>query len=173
MFVSCRKEKWTPRFVCACGLGFDCDSPHLFISIINNNNNDTKKSMEDETSRLVDKVQELGDIELAALLCLIAQEHCIIEADEEELENVEQELKLVSGRRRAIILVFNINAPQIANNTFGLSYAVVDCSKDTTVDDFGSSILIEGDDEGVITPVPKLPTFQRGEVCCSFLSAML
>jgi hypothetical protein len=51
--------------------------------------------MEDETSRLVNKVQELGDIELAVLLCLIAQEHCIIEADEEELDNVEQELGLV------------------------------------------------------------------------------
>jgi hypothetical protein len=55
--------------------------------------------MEDETSRLVNKVQELGDIELAALLCLIAQEHCIIEADEEELENVEQELGLVRIER--------------------------------------------------------------------------
>lgn len=51
--------------------------------------------MGDETSRLVSKVQELGDIELAALLCFIAQEHCIIEADEEEFENVERELGLV------------------------------------------------------------------------------
>lgn len=55
----------------------------------------TKSSMEDDTSRLASKVQELGDIELAALLCFIAQEHCIIEADEEELQNVEQELGLV------------------------------------------------------------------------------
>lgn len=53
--------------------------------------------MEDETIRLVNKIQDLGDIELAALLCLIAQEHGIIEADEEELENVEQELGLVCG----------------------------------------------------------------------------
>jgi hypothetical protein len=53
-------------------------------------------SMEDETVRLASKVQELEDIELAALLCLIAQEHCIIEADEEELDNVAQELGLVS-----------------------------------------------------------------------------
>jgi hypothetical protein len=51
--------------------------------------------MEDEASTLLSKVQELGDIELAALLCLIAQEHCIIETDEEELENVKQELALV------------------------------------------------------------------------------
>ncbi|QDS77278.1 hypothetical protein FKW77_004010 [Venturia effusa] len=101
--------------------------------------------MEDETSRLVTKVQELGDIELAALLCFIAQEHCIIETDEEELDNVERELGL------------------IANRTFGLSYAVVNCSEETTVDDFGNGILIEGEDEDVITPVPKLPTFRQAE----------
>lgn len=61
--------------------------------------------MEDETSRLVSKVQELGDIELAALLCFIAQEHCIIEADEEELENVEQELGLVRINTRTVSTV--------------------------------------------------------------------
>jgi hypothetical protein len=61
--------------------------------------------MEDETSRLVEKVQELGDIELAALLCLTAQEHCIIETDEEELENVEQELKLVSRKSESLRLI--------------------------------------------------------------------
>ncbi|TID19011.1 hypothetical protein E2P81_ATG05987 [Venturia nashicola] len=101
--------------------------------------------MEDETSRLVSKVQELGDIELAALLCFIAQEHCIIEADEEELENVEQELGL------------------IASKTFGLSYAVVNCFEGTTVDDFGTGILIEGDNEDIITPAPRLPTFRQAE----------
>lgn len=81
-----------------CGLGFSRDND---TSIIINNSTD-KKSMDDETSRLVNKVQELGDIELAALLCLIAQEHCIIEADEEELENVEQELGLVCMGARTV-----------------------------------------------------------------------
>jgi hypothetical protein len=51
--------------------------------------------MEDEAERLTDKVQELGDIELAVLLCLITEEHCIIQAETGELENVEQELRLV------------------------------------------------------------------------------
>ncbi|KAE9986824.1 hypothetical protein EG328_004543 [Venturia inaequalis] len=101
--------------------------------------------MEDESSRLVSKVQELGDIELAALLCFIAQEHCIIEADEEEFENVEQELGL------------------IAHKTFGLSYVVVNCSEETTVDDFGNGILIRGDSEDASTPVPELPTFRQAE----------
>jgi hypothetical protein len=51
--------------------------------------------MEDEAARLTDKVQELGDIELAVLLCLITEEHCIIQAETGELDNVEQELRLV------------------------------------------------------------------------------
>lgn len=51
--------------------------------------------MEYDATRLSDKVQELGDIELAALLCLITEEHCIIEAETRELESVEQELRLV------------------------------------------------------------------------------
>jgi len=58
--------------------------------------------MEDETSRLVNKIQELGDIELAALLSLIAQEHCIIEADDDDLDNVAQELGLVKSSSSAI-----------------------------------------------------------------------
>jgi hypothetical protein len=51
--------------------------------------------MEDEVAELTDKVQELGDIELAALLCLVTEEHCIIYAETGELDNVEQELRLV------------------------------------------------------------------------------
>jgi hypothetical protein len=54
--------------------------------------------MENEARRLSDKVQELGDIELAALLCLITEEHCIIEAEPAELENVQQELRLVCAK---------------------------------------------------------------------------
>jgi hypothetical protein len=51
--------------------------------------------MEDEAARLTEKVQELGDIELAALLCLVTEEHCIIQAGAAELDDVEQELLLV------------------------------------------------------------------------------
>jgi hypothetical protein len=48
--------------------------------------------MENEASRLAEKAQELGDLELAVLLCLIAGEHCIIEADVEDVEQAETEL---------------------------------------------------------------------------------
>ena len=42
-----------------------------------------------------DKVSSLSDLELAALLCLANEEHCIIEAEPEAIEDVVQELRLV------------------------------------------------------------------------------
>jgi len=41
------------------------------------------------------KVQELGDVELACLICLIADQHAIVEADKESLDDLEQEIRLV------------------------------------------------------------------------------
>lgn len=51
--------------------------------------------MEDDASKLVSKVQELGDVELAVLLCFIAGEHCIIEADPQDIDNAERDVQLV------------------------------------------------------------------------------
>lgn len=48
-----------------------------------------------EESELVEKAQELTDLELALLVSLIARQHCIIQAEEESLGSLEQELKLV------------------------------------------------------------------------------
>lgn len=44
---------------------------------------------------LVERVQELTDVELATLLCLVAGQHCIIQTEPEGLEALEQELQLV------------------------------------------------------------------------------
>ena len=44
---------------------------------------------------LIDRVHDLSDLELAALLCLIAKEHCIVETDPDSLDDLEQELQLV------------------------------------------------------------------------------
>lgn len=41
------------------------------------------------------KVQSLGDLELAVLLSLVAEQHCIITADSPLLGGLAQELKLV------------------------------------------------------------------------------
>jgi hypothetical protein len=45
---------------------------------------------------LLDKVQDLSDLELAALLCLVAQEHCIIDTEPDSLDDLVLELQLVS-----------------------------------------------------------------------------
>ncbi|KAI9847665.1 MAG: hypothetical protein M1838_000811 [Thelocarpon superellum] len=73
---------------------------------------------------LVDRVRGLNDLELVVLLSLVANEHCIIAAEEEALDPLEDELKLV------------------VEKVFGLSHAVVDCSEHTTLDDFARAILI-------------------------------
>lgn len=44
---------------------------------------------------LLEKVQNLSDLELAALLCLLSQEHCIIDTEPEALDDVVRELQLV------------------------------------------------------------------------------
>jgi hypothetical protein len=49
--------------------------------------------MEDE--RTVQKVQDLSDVELAMLLSLIANQHCIIEAEDEVFDALEDEIGLV------------------------------------------------------------------------------
>lgn len=44
---------------------------------------------------LITKIHELSDLELAALICLVAEEHCIIDTDSEALDDLVQELELV------------------------------------------------------------------------------
>ncbi|KAI1738509.1 hypothetical protein F4680DRAFT_425114 [Xylaria scruposa] len=83
---------------------------------------------------LVHKVRELGDIDLAALLCLISREHCIISTDAEYLDDLTVELQLVASR------------------TFGLSSAVVDCTPETTLDNLVTAIQLQ--------PQPQPPTPQ-------------
>lgn len=75
-------------------LNFAADSPiHcastarcLFASFI----------MEASGDRITEKVQSLSDLELAVLICLVADQHCIIESEEESTRDVQEELKLVS-----------------------------------------------------------------------------
>ncbi|KAL5385120.1 hypothetical protein DPSP01_004932 [Paraphaeosphaeria sporulosa] len=81
--------------------------------------------MDDFGDRIADKVQALSDIELAALLCLITDQHCIIEGEKQSLDELEHEIRLV------------------ARNLFGLTWAVLECSESTTVDEFGAGILVD------------------------------
>ncbi|KAF2873499.1 hypothetical protein BDV95DRAFT_517307 [Massariosphaeria phaeospora] len=86
--------------------------------------------MEDENGRIAEKVQALSDIELAVLICLVADQHCIIETETTVLNGVEKELRIV------------------ASDVFGLSSTVLDCTANTTVDDFGSGILVKDEGDG-------------------------
>lgn len=48
-----------------------------------------------DPSGVVERVQELTDLELAMLLSLVAGQHCIITAEQDDLDSLEQELNLV------------------------------------------------------------------------------
>ena len=85
-------------------------------------------SMEDDTSTIIEKAQELGDLELAILLCLISNEHCIIEAETADIEAAEKELQ------------------SICSETFGLQSATIRCNDATTIEVFGEGILVRGDE---------------------------
>ncbi|VDB94890.1 Bgt-2325 [Blumeria graminis f. sp. tritici] len=72
---------------------------------------------------LIQKVQNLSDIELAVLICLVNQEHCIIKTVPVSIDDLVRELQLVLTR------------------DFGLKHAVLDCNRHTTLDVFNSIIL--------------------------------
>lgn len=44
---------------------------------------------------LLRKIQGLDDLDLAALLCLVSREHCIISTEPEALDDLVDELQLV------------------------------------------------------------------------------
>lgn len=73
---------------------------------------------------LLRKIQGLGDIDLAALLCLMSREHCIISTETEALDDLVEELRLV------------------ASQTFNLKCAAITCNAHTTLDDFAAGILL-------------------------------
>ncbi|KAK8135375.1 hypothetical protein PG984_003315 [Apiospora sp. TS-2023a] len=73
---------------------------------------------------LQQKIHGLGDLDLAALLCLMSREHCIVSTEPEALDDLVEELQLV------------------VSQTFGLKSAVVNCTAHTTLDDFAASILL-------------------------------
>lgn len=57
---------------------------------------------------IIDTVQELSDLELAVLICLVAQEHCIIDTEPDALEDLSQELQLVRFvKQRGVDLTYH------------------------------------------------------------------
>ncbi len=48
-----------------------------------------------EWSAIIEKAQGLNDNELAILLCLMSNQHCILSTDTDALESLEEEIGLV------------------------------------------------------------------------------
>lgn len=48
-----------------------------------------------EYDKVFDKLEELTDLETAVLLCIVADEHCIIDTERTVIDDLESELKFV------------------------------------------------------------------------------
>ncbi|KAI2629140.1 hypothetical protein GGS26DRAFT_114982 [Hypomontagnella submonticulosa] len=96
---------------------------------------------------LLHRIHALGDLDLAALLCLISREHCIVSTEPSELDNLIDELWLV------------------ASQTFNLPCAVVYCTPRTTLDNLAAAIQLpppqppaNSQPQSVLhSPVPRSP----------------
>jgi hypothetical protein len=110
------------------------------------------------------KIQALGDLELAVLLCLVAQQHCMISTQNLLLDTLAHEIQLV----RPFLLYhhhFKTNYIKVATNIFGLSCALVNCSATTTLDDFRQAVLVDApdtsDDPIASSTLLSLPSFRH------------
>lgn len=56
--------------------------------------------MEDGTDSITAKIQQLSDLELALLICFVAEQHCCVVNTEDGIEGAEQELALVGIEAR-------------------------------------------------------------------------
>ena len=74
-------------------------------------------------------LQDLNDLELAVVVSLVAEEHCIFSTDEANTATLQNELR------------------SICVHTFGLQPAIVHCSTESTVDELNESILIENESD--------------------------
>ena len=91
---------------------------------------------------LVQKVQELSDVELAILICLIANQHCILQTEDEFIDGLRDEVQLVRQTKMRFS-TGELRSNQVISNTFGLSATVIQCSEKTTLDEFRNGILVD------------------------------
>lgn len=86
------------------------------------------------SDHLQQRIQNLGNLELALLLSHVAEEHCIITSEPHNTYGLHEELRLACEK------------------TFNLRPAIVKCSTDTAIDGFNNDILIDVDAD--ISPFP-------------------
>jgi len=68
-------------------------------------------------------IPQLSDLELLLLICLIADNHCIVRAAEEDLNDVQRDVTSIS------------------HSLFGFSCTTIDCNPDTTLEDLSNAVL--------------------------------
>ncbi|KAG0634342.1 hypothetical protein HOY80DRAFT_895054 [Tuber brumale] len=85
-----------------------------------------------DREHISDLVHQLNDVELAVLLSLVAGKHCILTTEPDCLELLRQQIELLG--------------PAV----FGLMVATVQCTPDTTLDDFIEPLLF---DETRVSPI--------------------
>lgn len=97
-------------------------------------------------SSMPSRVSDLGDLDLALLVSLVAEQHCMFSAAVESIKSLQEELRLS------------------CIETFGIQPALVECSSKTTVDEFNESLLVNVDDQFEDAAdrhdVLNLPTFE-------------
>ncbi|EEH50813.2 uncharacterized protein PADG_06892 [Paracoccidioides brasiliensis Pb18] len=94
------------------------------------------------------KIEDLSDLEVVVLLSLVAREHCIIDTEGEALDDLENELIL------------------IARDIFGLSHATLNCSPETTLEEFSNAILtpdVERPDFDILSSFTSCETGRNAE----------
>ncbi|KAI9375241.1 hypothetical protein BJX61DRAFT_182140 [Aspergillus egyptiacus] len=97
--------------------------------------------MMDDTDGISELAHQLSDLELALLLCLAGQEHCLIETVDGSVNDVAAELAL------------------ICSQTYSLSYNVVELSEAVSLDQFRDQICNRNLRAGEPDEAPRYQTF--------------
>ncbi|KAH0602665.1 uncharacterized protein H6S33_008315 [Morchella sextelata] len=90
-------------------------------------------------------VHRLNDVELAVLLCLVADKHCILSTEGQCLHLLQRQLELA------------------AISVFGLSTTVVHCAPETSLDDFAEALLLPDETRARSTSFRASPVLSREE----------
>jgi hypothetical protein len=89
-----------------------------------------------DTQAFLDHVDELTDLELAVLLSLVAQHHCLIEADDDFMDDVASELALVRAPALTPRTGAAADGYRLSETSFGsrTSFSINSpCSRSTTL----------------------------------------
>lgn len=100
---------------------------------------------------LQDRLQDLGDLELALLISMVAEEHCIFSTDQTETGSLHRELELT------------------CMETFGIQPVLIECSPEITVDEFNEALLVETD-EDLDEMADRGETMPRARISVNFTS---